>query len=376
MKALDIWLPAWLSRRRPAPALGVRHLLFCVCDHFEPFQNVGKEEALARVHLWRDAMAALAGEFQDCDGTPPRHTFFYPIEQYDPEVIAALAEICRTGAGEAEIHLHHANDTAENLRRTLLEGKERLASHGLLSRDADGQVRYGFIHGNWALDDSHPEGKACGVRGELALLRETGCYADFTMPSAPDRTQTRTINSLYYAKSGPHGKSHDTGKRVVSQRHARAIGEDELLMVQGPLGLNWDDRKWGFFPRIENGDLTGANPPSADRLRLWLECNVGIENRPNWHFVKLHTHGAKPSNSSMLLGEPMRKFHAYLAKAWKREALKFHYVSAREMVNIIHAAEAGHSGDPGQFRDFRYKLTGSAEDQKTAAVEAENPTSD
>jgi hypothetical protein len=31
---------------------------------------------------------------------------------------------------------------------------------------------------------------------------------------------------------------------------------------------------------------------------------------------------------------------------------RLHYVSAREMYNIVKAAEAGRAGDPGQYRDF------------------------
>src|SRR5207248_318014 len=121
----------------------------------------------------------------------PRHSFFYPVETYHRNHIDALTELCRAGYGEVEVHLHHDNDTADNLRRTLLEARDTLArDHGQLARDRrTGAVRYGFIHGNWALDNSHPGGCWCGVNNELDVLRQTGCYADFTMPSAPDRAQ-------------------------------------------------------------------------------------------------------------------------------------------------------------------------------------------
>jgi hypothetical protein len=33
---------------------------------------------------------------------------------------------------------------------------------------------------------------------------------------------------------------------------------------------------------------------------------------------------------------------------------RLHYVSAREMVNILHAAEDGHGGDAGPWRDYIY----------------------
>jgi len=70
----------------------------------------------------------------------------------------------------------------------------------------------------------------------------------------------------------------------------------------------------------------------------------------------------------MLLGEPMRAFHRALAKMANRDhTIRFHYVTARELVNIVHAAEAGHSGNPGQFRDFRYRRVTSGQTSDSMA---------
>jgi hypothetical protein len=305
---------------------------------------------------WRRDYPVAIQPFEDADGVHPRHSFFYPVEQYDRDVLNILADLCRETGSETEIHLHHDNDSAANLGRVLRESKDRLAQHGLLSRDAANEIRFGFIHGNWALDNSHPQHRHCGVVNELKVLRDCGCYADFTLPSAPNRTQTRTINSLYYAKATDQPKSHDRGRHVRADRDAAPTGEDELLLVQGPLALNWRRRKWNIVPRIENSDITAANPPTRERMNLWLDCHITVEGRPNWLFVKLHTHGAKPDNSGMLLGEQMATFHRSLADwAASDRSIRFHYVTAREMVNILHAAEEGHSGDPNSFRNHRYK---------------------
>ena len=52
----------------------------------------------------------------------------------------------------------------------------------------------------------------------------------------------------------------------------------------------------------------------------------------------------------------MADFHRLLAELARTEpGFCFHYVTAREMVNILHAAEAGCEGDPGQYRDFVYR---------------------
>ena len=353
LKALDIWLPAYLRQpRNSQPATGERHLLLCICDHFEPFHHVGKKEALERVEAWREEFPKLTEPFHDSDGANPKQTFFYPIEQYDPDVLEGISALCKASGCETEIHLHHHHDNAKNMLRTLALGKENLARHHLLSRDKQGRTRYGFIHGNWALDNSHPLGLHCGVRNELQVLKETGCYADFTLPSAPKRTQTKIINSLYYAAATPHPKSHDRGTPVEAGKKPSG----DLLLVQGPLGLNWNKRKFGFLPGIENGDLTGINPPTLDRLRIWMDLHIHVQGRPDWFFVKLHTHGGIPPNSTMFLGEKMQKFHRDLARAAaENNRFHFHYVTARELVNILHAAEDGHSGDPGQYRDYRYR---------------------
>jgi hypothetical protein len=219
-------------------------------------------------------------------------------------------------------------------------------------------VAFGFIHGNWALDHSHPAGRACGVADELTVLRNAGCYADFTLPSAPSRCQVPKINAIYYAREDGKPRSHARGTpaKAGATRRDRA---EELLLITGPLGLNWRSRKWGILPRIENSDLTTANPPTPERLQLWEKCHVHVEGRPEWVFIKLHTHGAIESNSNMLLGDPMREFHRHLRERASRDsAFQFHYVSAREMANLVHAAEANEPGAPGRFRDYRYRLNG------------------
>jgi hypothetical protein len=44
----------------------------------------------------------------------------------------------------------------------------------------------------------------------------------------------------------------------------------------------------------------------------------------------------------MLLGEPMRHFHKSLAElSRQQQAFKYYYVSAREMADLVHQAEAG-----------------------------------
>jgi hypothetical protein len=349
------WMIPYLfqaGRRRAPRRRQPIHVLLCIADHYEP--QVGKappDVARHRVERWVSEYPRLFGDLRDSDGRPPQHTFFFPQDEYVPDHVEGLVELVRAGFGEVEVHLHHDGDTSEGLRGKLEEYKRTLAErHGLLARRRDnGEVVYAFIHGNWALDNSRPDGRWCGVNNELDVLRETGCYADFTLPSAPSPTQTRKINSIYYAVDDPHRpRSHDTGIDVGSAPRP----EGSLLLVQGPLLLNWKSRKWGLLPRIENANIQGSQPPSMQRLELWLRARVQVPSRPDWFFVKLHTHGAPENNQAVVLGEPMRRFHQALAqRAAEDPYFHYYYVTAREMYNLVRAAEAGWQGSVAAARD-------------------------
>lgn len=341
---LGIWLGSYLAQALKArPRLGDRPLtiLLAVADHFEPYwARADEETAGARLEAWEHGLPALAEGLADAAGRPPQHTFFYPLEDYRPQVMDRLAALCRRGLGEVEVHLHHQGESSAQLEDMLNTYARMLDQrHGLLRREADGRVSYGFVHGNWALDNSLPDGSWCGVNDELRVLARSGCYADFTLPAAYTLAQTRTINSIYYATDDPERpKSHDQG------RPAR-VGEPpsgDLLLVQGVLAPDWCKRKAGLLPRIEHSDMSAGQPPDLGRLPLWLRYAPRVIGAPNVVFIKLHCHGAPEKNHNALLGPPARNFYQGLCRDYNDGTrFRLRFVTCREMVAAVHALERG-----------------------------------
>jgi hypothetical protein len=354
-KNLHQWLGDYarhLVRRARTPRSDEpRHLLFALCDHYEPRWgkaplDVGKK----RVDTWAERYPAL-GEYRDSDGRPPRHGWFFPGEEYDPHFLDQLAKLAARGFGEVEFHLHHDGDTAPSLAPRIREHLDTFAQHGHLSRKQDGggaKYDWAFIHGNWCLANGRPDGKWCGVDDELVMLNELGCYVDLTFPAAPDPSQPDKVNQIYW----PTG---DLTKRRSYERGERArVGakyEDRLLMITGPIALT---RKGTFGVRLENGALTGNDPPTRERVKTWVDQNIHIEGRPEWVFVKVHTHGALEKTADSLLGDGGREMHSALHD-YMKQGWTLHYVTAREMYNVARAAMDGRSGDPSAFFDYLVK---------------------
>jgi hypothetical protein len=347
-KNLHQWLPDYsrhlLRRARTPRVRGDAHLLFALCDHYEPLHGHADDATgLARVDAWTHGYPAL-GEFRDANGRPPRHGFFFPGEEYRPQFLDALGSLVKQGFGEVEVHLHHDGDTRATLTEKLQTTLATFAQHGHISRDAKGKYRWAFIHGNWSLANGRPDHKWCGVDDELLVLHELGCYADLTFPSAPDPCQPDKVNQFYWPDGDlSRRRSYEHGERA----RVGAKYDDRLLMITGPLAL----ARKGIGMRLENGAITGDDPPTAARVKSWIDQAIHIEGKPEWVFVKVHTHGAIENTAASLLGDGGRALHEAL-HAQTSESFQLHYVTAREMFNVARAAMDGRLGNPSEYYNY------------------------
>jgi hypothetical protein len=305
-----------------------------IADHYEPYwRRADHATAMARVQQWRKIWPQIASRHADSAGRPPRYTFFYPEEEYHPDAIAPLAEMASNGIADVEVHLHHDGDDAENFMSRMRRFTEELhLRHGLL-REREGKLAFGFIHGNWALDNSRPDGRWCGLNDEIALLNELGCYADFTLPSAPSATQTAMVNTIYWATDDRvRPKSHNRGIPVVP----RGAVCGDLLLVPGPLGMNL--RGGRILPRLETGELAVYDPPLWGRARSWLDLAPQLGENT---FIKLFSHGAQEENSAMLLGGGLDACFEDVRLECERRRYELYYASAWEMRLAIEAVRKG-----------------------------------
>ena len=106
---------------------------------------------------------------------------------------------------------------------------------------------------------------------------------------------------------------------------------------------------------MENGDITGKNPPTRDRIDLWVETAVGVQDWPRWVFVKAYTHGAQENNSALFFSGRGADMYEYLLSRYndgRRYVL--HFSTPWEMYRCVKALERGDEEAVRRIESFEY----------------------
>ncbi len=333
------WFPgyvAWrLGPRETAPD-SLTHVVFVMVDHYEP--GTGARGTTGSLE-WLATFRAISDRHRDASGRRFQYSWFYPYDHKNAAVLQQLNRMVYDGYGEVELHWHHPASDSATFPAELAEALAWYRGYGaLIAADSSRTQQYGFVHGNWALDGST---KLCGVTDEISLLERSGCFADFTFSTIGTPAQPSRINSLYYATDTPAPKSYDDGE-VVSVGHPV---EGKLLIFEGPLGFDFGRMA------LEYGAVEDYALPTRRRAERWIDTGIHVRGRPEWVFVKVYSHGAQSAEA--ILGGGMDRMLDDLRSVCAERRMTLHFMTAREAYNVVKAAEAGLSGDPGAWRDYR-----------------------
>ena len=337
-----VWLPHYLRqqsryrRTQPGPD---RHLIFTFVDHFEPSRAAG-ERGVEMVRDWCRRNVEISKPVVDDDGLHPQHTWFYRYDYPNFDCLRELSRSVYDGFGEIEFHLHHGHDTSETFREKIEAGKKWFGTAGAMRAVGTGQAHFAYIAGNWALANGQEDASKSGVDEEIVLLRDAGCYADFTFPAFGERSQTRQVNDLYYAVHSDRVRCYETGPQVAVGQPQRG----DLMIFQGPLYI--------AFGRghVDYAAVEDYAPYFEGRCKSWIKAGVSVEGMPDWVFVKVHTHGMQ--SAATVVGNSAALMYKDVVRIAHERGFKVHFTNAREAYNIAKAAEAGLKGNPAQYRDY------------------------
>ncbi len=344
-KNIDRWLISYLKgvifpvKVKDKPI----DILFLFVDHFE---LNGKQD---RLQAWTERYPKLAAKHQDSDGRHPCHSFFYALDLMHEEELIAMKPVIENGFGEFELHWHHDHETEDSFNHKLDSAMVLFQKHGYMRPYKENQQAcFSFIHGNWSLANSRGE-NFCGLDNEVQVLKEKGCYADFTYPALFSQAQPPFINNIYYCQDLNQAACYFKGRDAkVNQKQA----EDEFMIFQGPMTINWLDWRHRWHPNIEDGDINQyPTHDSPKRIDAWIRQGIHVKGRPEWQFVKVFCHGAQDHKS--VVSDTTDRMFSYLEENYNDgKKYRLHYISAREAYNIVKAAEANKTGNPNDYRDF------------------------
>ena len=165
-------------------------------------------------------------------------------------------------------------------------------------------------------------------------------------------------NRIYYPAGDPRRpRAHHRARDA----RAGVPAGDDLLLINGPLVVNWARRRRGLVPAIENGDLTGLNPPAPDRADAWVRAGIHVRGYPRWVFVKLHTHGTQERNSARLLADGPGGLGAMYADLLARyndgERWILHFSTPWEMAGAVHVLESGDANAIRAVETFTHRFS-------------------
>lgn len=347
---------------------GHGHLLFAPCwNHWEPLWKGASDEqgdgaaCAPRPRAIRSSRGVPARRRR----APPAPLVLLPGEQYRPAWLNTLADLARQGLGEVELHLHHAATTPRACAATSSSSRPT-RSTGHLSRDPDRAPAL-RLHpqATGPLANARKDERTGRVDEAIPLLFDTGCYADFTFPAAPDESQPNIVNQMYW----PVGDLAKTARLRAGRARVGEVKRNRVLVIEARSA----SRREGKDPNLIENSSISAREPGTDGNACGAGSRRTSTSRggPTGCSSRCTPHGAPDAQGASLLAREGAA-SPRARPLQRRRGVGVRYLSAREMFNVAVAAMEGREGDPNQYRDrplgaaSRRRLTASTRDDDVA----------
>ena len=234
-------------------------------------------------------------------GEPPAPLVLLPRRGVPPGVPRAARRARAAGFGEVEIHLHHDGDTAETLEAQLPETHRQVHAPWPPLARCDGGVR--GTRSSTATGRSRTRALTAGGAASTRRSRcSSGPAATPTSrsPRRPTRRSRNIVNRIYW----PTGRSAREALLRVGRARPRRQGHDRPPPADPGPARAVDATRAKTLRSVSRTRRSRPRPaaPGA-RAATWVSRNIHVEGRPEWVFVKLHTHGAPELEAASLLGD-------------------------------------------------------------------------
>lgn len=346
----------------------VDHIIYMHADHFEP-GSCSLDICNERLKIWTNDLKKLKIK-------PSLFVFPSLLMDYrdgkiitrpsslTPTIIKYLKPMENNGA-DINLHIHHERWTTSSVTTepwiTLLREKKVTDEQMLITHIIDvkkvfedvgiDMTSWGFVHGMWGLNAS--DTRVCNIENEIIILKEYGCFGDFTFPagrprctpdmsgifSVPNRIGKKIYNAGFKLKKGKNILQEQKNFLIFYPTESYFyISLDGLLINRGKSAYYYGSiLKPDTFG--ENGKTIGALCPedSLEIIQEWILSSMIIDRTL---IIKTHSHSMsnmfwdfddKMENQSPLFQVNHVERMDMLDKAIDERHIGMHYLTARQL---------------------------------------------
>ena len=359
----------------------VNHIIYMHADHFEPGAcpiDICNE----RLKIWTNDLKKL--KIKPSLFVFPSFLMDYRDEKIitrpsslTPTIIKYLKPMENNGA-DINLHIHHERWTTSSVTTepwiTLLDKKKVTDEQMLITHIIDvkkafedvgiDMTSWGFVHGMWGLNAS--DTRICNIENEIIILKEHGCFGDFTFPAGRPRC-TPDMSGIFSVPDKIGKKIYNTGfplkkgrNRLQEQKNFLIFYPTESYFYISIDGLLINRGKTAYYygsildpvKYTEDKKNTVGVPCPEDSLKIiqeWILSSM-IINRTM--IIKTHAHSmgnvfwefnGKIENQSPLFQSNHVERMDMLDKAIDERHIKMHYLTARQLNDFCIQIDKGES---------------------------------